>query len=657
MSAVRPPAPVAPALTLEGQPAIPQTAKISLSARPIRFLQPRTINEVTWVRVDNGGSGYATAPTVSFTGGGGSGATAVARIRGGVVQCVAVLTHGNGYTSAPTVVFTGGGGSSASATAIRLDPLAFAQAASATDLVWYYPGGSYTMGNAFLAAGISVQESINGLVDRIASPSAAAVSWDGQPVPVAWLMPSERAFGASYRSGYLALKRTEAAGLTTATAAHYDDPAPDLSALRARDTSRTGGPFDAETLAGFNPSYVSVMQGAGITQDVWNWSTKAYATATGNWATNYATASNWSNFVAHLRRGIVAFHQALRASYPSVVRYVSGNTYDPMPRIDYSGYLVRAFDLAMFENDADEWSTRVVEGTPSDYAQRFTRLWVNIKTVTGCGVDCMPHLQPMRNDETYTSTRAQRIAVLLQQYALAYALGGRPLYPCDTYLEPWTAGQNERWFAEAGDGFIPLNNMVKDYPFLFEGTADSGALLLACDVETNDNRAVNAGGILGWADMCLRNAVPAILYPLNGGYARRGDLEERALRIVDCSTPSPVTAALSGLANYRTIANQPVTSWSQWSAARLTGTFTDVFVIPRTKTGSTILHVVNMDGVSRAGLSLMVQPWALPSLRLSRVRWYEPGQPPVDLSTVVGPTGLRVALPTVSLWGIIEVVS
>ena len=653
MSAVRPPAPVAPALTLEGQPAIPQTAKISLSARPIRFLQPRTINEITWVRVDNGGSGYATAPTVSFTGGGGSGATAVARIRGGAVQCVAVLTHGNGYTSAPTVVFTGGGGSSASATAIRLDPLAFAQAASATDLVWYYPGGSYTMGNAFLAAGISVQESINGLVDRIASPSAAAVSWDGQPVPVAWLMPSERAFGASYRSGYLALKRTEAAGLTTATAAHYDDPAPDLSALRARDTSRTGGPFDAETLAGFNPSYVSVMQGAGITQDVWNWGTKAYATATGNWATNYATASNWSNFVAHLRRGIVAFHQALRASYPSVVRYVSGNTYDPMPRIDYSGYLVRAFDLAMFENDADEWSTRVVEGTPSDYAQRFKRLWVNIKTVTGCGVDCMPHLQPMRNDETYTSTRAQRIAVLLQQYALAYALGGRPLYPCDTYLEPWTAGQNERWFAEAGDGFIPLNNMVKDYPFLFDGTTDHGALLLACDVETNDNRAVNSSGILGWADACLRNAVPAILYPLNGGYARRTDLEAQAIRVVDCSTPSTVTGALSTLPNYRTLANQPVTSWSQWSAAKLTGTFTDVFVIPRVKDGATVLHIVNMDGATRAGLTLSVQQWALPNRQLSRVRWFEPGQAVQELSAAAGTTGLTLTLPTLSVWAVI----
>ncbi len=640
--------------TLATMPTVPQPLKLPLSARPIRFLQPRTINEVTWVRVDNGGSGYSSAPTVGFTGGGGSGATAVARIRGGVVRSIAVLTHGSGYTSAPTVTFTGGGGTGAAATAIRVDPLPFAQAASSTDLVWYYPGGSPTMGNAFLAAGISVQESINGLVDRIASPSAAAVSWDGQPVPVAWLMPSERAFGASYRAGYLALKRAEAAAIA-GTAAHYDDPAPDLSALRARDTSRTGGPFDAETLAGFSPGYVGVLQGFGITQDSWDWTAKNWATTSGNWATNYASGPNWAAFLAHLRRGIVAFHEALRPSYARSVRYVSGNTYDPMPRIDYSGYIVRAFDVGMFETDADQWSTRVVEGTPADYGQRFSRLWVNIKTVTGAGADCMPHLQPMRDDETYASTRAQRITVMLQQYALSWALGGRPLYPCDTYLEPWTAGQNERWFAEATDGFIPMNTMVRDYPDLFDGTRDHGALLLACDVETNDNRAVSASGLLGWADVCLRNSVPAILYPLNAGYQRRRDLEARALRVVDCSTPSPVTAALSTLPNYRTLAQQPFAGWTQFSAASLAGTFTDVFAIPRIRDDGLVVHVVNMDGTALSGLTLTLRWWALPTYRRTRIRWFEPGAAPVAIAGVPSDQGLVFTLPTVTVWGCIRV--
>ena len=57
------------------------------------------------------GSGYTSAPTTGFTGGGGTGAPAIS-------------AGGSGYTSPPTVVFTGGAGSGASATAIvkRISP-------------------------------------------------------------------------------------------------------------------------------------------------------------------------------------------------------------------------------------------------------------------------------------------------------------------------------------------------------------------------------------------------------------------------------------------------------------------------------------------------------------------------------------------------------
>lgn len=74
--------------------------------------------KVTAVNVTNGGSGYTTAPTVVFTGGGGSGAAATAVVSGGAVTAVNVTASGSGYTSAPTVNFTGGGGSGAAATAV-----------------------------------------------------------------------------------------------------------------------------------------------------------------------------------------------------------------------------------------------------------------------------------------------------------------------------------------------------------------------------------------------------------------------------------------------------------------------------------------------------------------------------------------------------------
>jgi hypothetical protein len=50
-----------------------------------------------------GGSGYTNAPTVTISGGGGSGAQASATISGGVVTAINIINPGSGYTSAPTV--------------------------------------------------------------------------------------------------------------------------------------------------------------------------------------------------------------------------------------------------------------------------------------------------------------------------------------------------------------------------------------------------------------------------------------------------------------------------------------------------------------------------------------------------------------------------
>lgn len=77
-----------------------------------------TVDSVT---VTAGGSGYATAPTVVFTGGGGTGAAGTAVLGGGSndeVVSVTITNPGTGYTSAPTISFTGGGGTGATATAV-----------------------------------------------------------------------------------------------------------------------------------------------------------------------------------------------------------------------------------------------------------------------------------------------------------------------------------------------------------------------------------------------------------------------------------------------------------------------------------------------------------------------------------------------------------
>ena len=69
------------------------------------------------VLITAGGTGYTSAPNVTITGAG-TGANAVAVVNGGVVTQVVVTNPGNNYTSNTTVSFSDGGGSGATAKAI-----------------------------------------------------------------------------------------------------------------------------------------------------------------------------------------------------------------------------------------------------------------------------------------------------------------------------------------------------------------------------------------------------------------------------------------------------------------------------------------------------------------------------------------------------------
>jgi len=54
------------------------------------------------------GNNYSSTPAVTFTGGGGTGATAVATLSGKKVSAITITNPGSGYTSAPTVTISGG---------------------------------------------------------------------------------------------------------------------------------------------------------------------------------------------------------------------------------------------------------------------------------------------------------------------------------------------------------------------------------------------------------------------------------------------------------------------------------------------------------------------------------------------------------------------
>ena len=115
-------------ITLQVNPADPKHKLLyDLRGEPLEFFvgwadgkaEPAlaTAGGVQSIAITNGGSDYASAPTVSFSGGGGTGAAATAVVEDGEVVAINITNPGSGYTSNPTVSFSGGSGTGAAATA------------------------------------------------------------------------------------------------------------------------------------------------------------------------------------------------------------------------------------------------------------------------------------------------------------------------------------------------------------------------------------------------------------------------------------------------------------------------------------------------------------------------------------------------------------
>ena len=96
---------------------IQTTTRNSTHSRFILDRQPNLgLNGISSIGITNSGTGYTSAPTISFSGGGGSGATAVATIMFGALRSITITNPGTGYTSAPTVVFSAGNAAAISST-------------------------------------------------------------------------------------------------------------------------------------------------------------------------------------------------------------------------------------------------------------------------------------------------------------------------------------------------------------------------------------------------------------------------------------------------------------------------------------------------------------------------------------------------------------
>jgi hypothetical protein len=90
----------------------------AVTATGTAVLASGTVGSIT---LGVGGAGYATAPGVTFSGGGGGvGAAATATVSGGKVTGFTVVTPGTGYTVAPTVIVAAPSGGSTGVTALTI---------------------------------------------------------------------------------------------------------------------------------------------------------------------------------------------------------------------------------------------------------------------------------------------------------------------------------------------------------------------------------------------------------------------------------------------------------------------------------------------------------------------------------------------------------
>lgn len=104
------------------------------------------------------GTGYATPPAVTFTGGGGTGAAGTAVLQNGKVVGITITAPGTGYTTAPTVVIAGAGGAAATATtdgagvdSITVTDSGTGKKLTVTDLTTYPAGDSRSNVNITVA--------------------------------------------------------------------------------------------------------------------------------------------------------------------------------------------------------------------------------------------------------------------------------------------------------------------------------------------------------------------------------------------------------------------------------------------------------------------------------------------------------------------------
>jgi hypothetical protein len=133
---------------------------------------------VQGVELTNPGFGYTVAPKISFTGGGGSGAEAVATIGDGIVGIITITNGGSGYITPPVVSFAGISTQSAQATAVINDSGVVTQIRLTNAGLGYTQVPQIQIGSPNVMVGFGTYQYNEVVVGSISSITARVKSWN-----------------------------------------------------------------------------------------------------------------------------------------------------------------------------------------------------------------------------------------------------------------------------------------------------------------------------------------------------------------------------------------------------------------------------------------------------------------------------------------------
>jgi hypothetical protein len=132
---------------------------------------------VQQIQLINAGAGYTTPPKVSFVGGGGSGAKAVAVIGDGIIGVVTVTKPGSGYSSPPSVSFAGTCTVAAAATAV-LSPSGSVSSIRIINSGLGYTSTSVQIGNPNIMVGFGTYRYNEKVTGSVSNVKARVKSWN-----------------------------------------------------------------------------------------------------------------------------------------------------------------------------------------------------------------------------------------------------------------------------------------------------------------------------------------------------------------------------------------------------------------------------------------------------------------------------------------------